>query len=42
MIDYMCEDYVDVIMWEMGGCGVDVVFDIIGGYMLLCSVDVFV
>jgi NADPH2:quinone reductase len=39
VIDYRNEDYVDVIMRETGGRGVDVVFDIIGGNTLSRSPD---
>ncbi|VFR53031.1 Bifunctional protein: zinc-containing alcohol dehydrogenase; quinone oxidoreductase (NADPH:quinone reductase); Similar to arginate lyase [plant metagenome] len=38
-IDYEKEDYVDVIMRETGGRGVDVVFDTIGGSTLARSPD---
>jgi NADPH2:quinone reductase len=39
IIDYEKEDYVDAIMREMGGRGVDVVFDTIGGNTLSRSPD---
>ncbi|KQY40756.1 zinc-dependent alcohol dehydrogenase family protein [Rhizobium sp. Root483D2] len=39
VIDYRNEDYVDVIMRETGGRGVDVVFDTIGGNTLSRSPD---
>ena len=39
VIDYTTEDYVDVIMRETGGRGVDVVFDTIGGTTLSRSAD---
>lgn len=39
IIDYQKEDYVDAIVWEMGGSGVDVVFDTIGGDTLSRSPD---
>lgn len=39
VIDYRNEDYVDVIMRETGGRGVDVVFDTIGGNTLARSPD---
>ncbi|MHC8406874.1 zinc-dependent alcohol dehydrogenase family protein [Pseudomonas sp. TMB3-21] len=39
MIDYEKEDYVDVIMRETAGRGVDVVFDTIGGNTLSRSPD---
>lgn len=39
-IDYEKEDYVDAIMRETGGRGVDVVFDTIGGDTLARSPDV--
>lgn len=39
VIDYQQEDYVDAIMRETGGCGVDVVFDTIGGDTLSRSPD---
>ena len=39
-IDYEKEDYVDAIMRETGGRGVDVVFDTIGGDTLARSADV--
>ena len=39
VIDYEKEDYVDVIMRETGGRGVDVVFDTIGGNTLSRSPD---
>ncbi|MCW5964394.1 MAG: zinc-dependent alcohol dehydrogenase family protein [Bryobacterales bacterium] len=39
VIDYQKEDYVDVIMRETGGRGVDVVFDTIGGSTLSRSPD---
>lgn len=39
VIDYGSEDYVDVIMRETGGQGVDVVFDTIGGDTLSRSPD---
>ena len=39
MIDYEKEDYVDAIMRETGGRGVDVVFDTIGGNTLSRSPD---
>jgi NADPH2:quinone reductase len=38
-IDYRKEDYVDAIMRETGGRGVDVVFDTIGGNTLSRSPD---
>lgn len=38
-IDYVREDYVDAIMRETGGRGVDVVFDTIGGNTLSRSPD---
>lgn len=38
-IDYEKDDYVDAIMRETGGCGVDVVFDTIGGNTLSRSPD---
>ena len=38
-IDYEKEDYVDAIMRETGGRGVDVVFDTIGGNTLSRSPD---
>ncbi|VVE65089.1 NADPH:quinone oxidoreductase [Pandoraea anapnoica] len=40
VIDYETEDYVDVIMRETNGRGVDVVFDTIGGDTLSRSPDV--
>lgn len=40
VIDYRIEDYVNVIMRETGGRGVDVVFDTIGGDTLSRSPDV--
>lgn len=40
VIDYQKEDYVDAIMRETGGRGVDVVFDTIGGDTLSRSPDV--
>lgn len=40
VIDYEKEDYVDVIIRETGGRGVDVVFDTIGGNTLSRSPDV--
>ncbi|MCM3748899.1 zinc-dependent alcohol dehydrogenase family protein [Paenibacillus pasadenensis] len=40
VIDYRKEDYVDAIMRETGGLGVDVVFDTIGGNTLSRSPDV--
>ena len=39
VIDYEKEDYVDAIQRETGGCGVDVVFDTIGGNTLSRSPD---
>jgi NADPH2:quinone reductase len=39
IIDYEKEDYVDVVMRETGGRGVDVVFDTIGGNALARSPD---
>jgi NADPH2:quinone reductase len=39
VIDYEKEDYVDAIMRETGGSGVDVVFDTIGGNALTRSPD---
>src|SRR5690606_5803192 len=39
IINYEKEDYVDAIMRETGGCGVDVVFDTIGGNTLSRSPD---
>jgi len=39
LIDYEKEDYVDAIMRETGGQGVDVVFDTIGGSTLARSPD---
>jgi NADPH:quinone reductase len=39
VIDYTTEDYVDVVMRETGGRGVDVVFDTIGGNTLSRSPD---
>ena len=39
-IDYEKEDYVDAVMRETGGRGVDVVFDTIGGDTLARSADV--
>jgi NADPH2:quinone reductase len=39
-IDYEKEDYIDAIMRETGGRGVDVVFDTIGGDTLARSADV--
>ncbi|WP_459556693.1 zinc-dependent alcohol dehydrogenase family protein [Lacunimicrobium album] len=39
IIDYKQEDYIDVIMRETGGRGVDVVFDTIGGDTLSRSPD---
>ncbi|MBX3746091.1 MAG: zinc-dependent alcohol dehydrogenase family protein [Verrucomicrobiae bacterium] len=39
VIDYTREDYVDVILRETGGLGVDVVFDTIGGNTLSRSPD---
>ncbi len=39
VIDYEKEDYVDVIMRETGGHGVDVIFDTIGGDTLSRSPD---
>lgn len=39
LIDYEREDYVDAIMRETGGRGVDVVFDTIGGDTLSRSAD---
>jgi NADPH2:quinone reductase len=39
IIDYVKEDYVDAIMRETGGRGVDVVFDTIGGNTLSRSPD---
>ena len=39
MIDYEKEDYVDAVMRETGGRGVDVVFDTIGGNTLSRSPD---
>lgn len=40
VIDYEKEDYVDAVMRETGGRGVDVVFDTIGGDTLSRSADV--
>ncbi|MGC7430098.1 zinc-binding dehydrogenase, partial [Pandoraea pneumonica] len=40
VIDYEKEDYVDVILRETNGQGVDVVFDTIGGDTLSRSPDV--
>ncbi|WAI81792.1 MULTISPECIES: zinc-dependent alcohol dehydrogenase family protein [Achromobacter] len=40
VIDYAKEDYVDTVMRETGGRGVDVVFDTIGGDTLSRSADV--
>ncbi|QBE61837.1 zinc-dependent alcohol dehydrogenase family protein [Pseudoduganella lutea] len=40
VIDYEAEDYVDAVMRETGGRGVDVVFDTIGGDTLSRSPDV--
>lgn len=40
LIDYKNEDYVDAILRETDGCGVDVVFDTIGGDTLSRSPDV--
>jgi NADPH2:quinone reductase len=40
LIDYEKEDYVDAILRETGGHGVDVVFDTIGGNTLSRSPDV--
>ncbi|MCD0497568.1 zinc-dependent alcohol dehydrogenase family protein [Achromobacter sp. MY14] len=40
VIDYAKEDYVDAILRETGGRGVDVVFDTIGGDTLSRSADV--
>ncbi|ANN77848.1 zinc-dependent alcohol dehydrogenase family protein [Bordetella flabilis] len=40
VIDYGNEDYVDAVMRETGGRGVDVVFDTIGGNTLTRSPDV--
>lgn len=40
VIDYEKEDYADAVMRETGGCGVDVVFDTIGGDTLSRSADV--
>ena len=40
IVDYKNEDYVDAIMRETGGRGVDVVFDTIGGDTLSRSPDV--
>lgn len=40
VIDYAKEDYVDAVMRETGGRGVDVVFDTIGGDTLSRSADV--
>ena len=40
VIDYEQEDYVDAVMRETGGHGVDVVFDTIGGDTLSRSADV--
>ena len=39
VIDYEKEDYVDAVLRETGGCGVDVVFDTIGGNALSRSPD---
>jgi len=39
LIDYKKDDYVDAIMRETGGRGVDVVFDTIGGNTLSRSPD---
>ena len=39
VIDYQKEDYVDVVLRETGGKGVDVVFDTIGGNTLSRSPD---
>ncbi|WLH16731.1 zinc-dependent alcohol dehydrogenase family protein [Pseudomonas simiae] len=39
IIDYEKEDYVDAIMWETAGRGVDVVFDTLGGNTLSRSPD---
>lgn len=39
LVDYKTEDYVDAIMRETGGRGVDVVFDTIGGNTLSRSPD---
>ncbi len=39
VIDYTQEDYVEAIMRETAGHGVDVVFDTIGGDTLSCSAD---
>src|SRR5690606_34615856 len=39
VIDYQKEDYVDAILRETGGYGVDVVFDTIGGNTLSRSPD---
>ena len=39
VIDYTNEDYVDAIMKETGGRGVDVVFDTVGGTTLSRSAD---
>lgn len=40
LIDYKNEDYIDAILRETDGCGVDVVFDTIGGDTLSRSPDV--
>ncbi|QEI06736.1 zinc-dependent alcohol dehydrogenase family protein [Pigmentiphaga aceris] len=40
LIDYQQESYVDAVMRETGGRGVDVVFDTIGGDTLSTSADV--
>lgn len=40
VIDYVKEDYVEAVMHETAGQGVDVVFDTIGGDTLACSSDV--
>ena len=40
LIDYQQENYVDAVMRETGGRGVDVVFDTIGGNTLSSSPDV--
>ena len=40
LIDYRKEDYVEVVMRETGGRGVDVVFDTVGGDTLSKSPDV--
>nr|WP_307174407.1 zinc-binding dehydrogenase [Duganella sp. CF517] len=39
LIDYEKEDYIDAVMRETGGRGVDIVFDTTGGNTLARSAD---